>query len=413
MKLKHATASLLAALLAVCALPSISAQAITTYDPCDVNHSGAVDIMDVIVLNRYLIGDLYVPNYNLLDANRNQIVDYADGDCVMAKVTNVYYHGCFINRTYDANNHILTAGIQEFPTIPSYLVINDGDALLTNAKAYTKINCSNFTHTNYWLSPSLTPINNTSQYNIQSIVDGSDDRYSTTLSENSGIVKISYSDSGGTYTSTGFIIGDHLIATAAHCVIGVKYSYPLTITPHNANGTLASSSANLHPVEVHIPTDYWMQVNQLLNDYALIVVSDDLSNYPHFSIANTYNLKEEYYTNVPIYVTGNPAYINEGLPNQIDNTVARKLYTDKGNIKNGPSNSLVYFNTDVTDGDSGAPIYTVTMQTIDEDLTYQYSAIGVMHGDSSNTSNCGVRFTKYHLAFFFNNDYITDVDNMQ
>ena len=35
-----------------------------TYDPCDVNHDGSVDILDVTSINRYLSGQKTVLQYN-------------------------------------------------------------------------------------------------------------------------------------------------------------------------------------------------------------------------------------------------------------------------------------------------------------------------------------------------------------
>ena len=44
----------------------------------DVNGDGAVNLVDVIVLNRFLVGGCELSNYRAADANANCIVDHVD-----------------------------------------------------------------------------------------------------------------------------------------------------------------------------------------------------------------------------------------------------------------------------------------------------------------------------------------------
>ena len=83
MKFKKLTAMLTAFACAGVLASSVGMTAsATVYDQCDVNQDGLVNTSDVIALNKYLMGQLYVPNYNQMDANRNQIVDSADVDWI-------------------------------------------------------------------------------------------------------------------------------------------------------------------------------------------------------------------------------------------------------------------------------------------------------------------------------------------
>lgn len=386
--------------------------AATAYDNCDINQDGTVDILDVIKFNKYLNGYFSYPNYNLLDLNRNQIVDASDALVIMAKVTKNTYSACFIDRPHVGSNAPTTEVEVAFPTYT--YAVNNGVSWNTDAIAYWKKNVITGTTKTYWLNPSVTPLQQTSySTNLDDgIIDGNDTRYSTTLPENCGIVSIQYTDSsaGGVYTGSGFFVAPHIIATAAHVVKGVRNSYPLTITMHNADGTL--SNQTLHPVEVHIPYQYLYSDASTVNDYALITVSDDLSNVPYFSIGDCFNLFDNHFDGVPIFVTGNPGKIREGTGQEIDNTDERKLYSESGSVYTNADdangrNSLFRFTTDISKGDSGGPVYTITKNKTGNNVTYTYTAL-----TTATTTfyvnpyiNAGPRFTKYHQMFYNGNSY--------
>ncbi|MEE5992119.1 MAG: serine protease [Oscillospiraceae bacterium] len=312
----------------------------------------------------------------------------------------------FILRSYNGNS--LTESCVDFPNI-GYNIVTYSENSATDARCYLKYDYETGTSSTYWLTPSLstTSIGSVAPNSetITRIVDGLDDRYSTTLPENTGIVKISCTNSEGTSTGTGFIVDNGVIATAAHVVDNVRYGDTLTITLHNSNGTL--STTTLTPAEVHIPYDYIVGNNQTKNDYALISVTEDLSNYPKFGIGNCYSLNLSVFSDIPIYVTGNPGTVYAGTDHEIDNTNNYNLYSSVGYVVPTNDESMFYFDTDATDGNSGGPVYTITKSVVNGNASYYYTALSTVHGDGgSSNRNCGVRFTKYHQKFYLGNSNI-------
>ncbi|MDE6776781.1 MAG: trypsin-like peptidase domain-containing protein, partial [Oscillospiraceae bacterium] len=333
----------------------MSASAVT-YDPCDVNHDGSVDILDVLSINRYLSGQKTVKDYNQLDANKNLIVDSTDADYVMAKVTGLSYTASFYSRT---NNKYYA-----FPSVPSNIILN-GISGSTSSRTYKKYSYDSKTEIGtYSLTPNVQSVNAKSNSDVSTCgVQGTDDRVkASNLDENTGIVLLNGN-------ATGFIVGDHVIATAAHCVYngGKSYFYgSMTIETYNKNGEL--SGETLNAVEAHIPEGYALSPTSIEYDYALITVEDDLSEdngYFHFKLGTAYNTTPSYFSNTPIYVTGRPDYLNF-KNNSSGKFVANNenwLYTGEGrviNIYNSSSSAenntqILYYDADTSGGDSGAP----------------------------------------------------------
>ncbi|MBQ8926693.1 MAG: hypothetical protein IJ055_00275 [Oscillospiraceae bacterium] len=94
MKRKSLTALLAAAVMAFAMVPC---RAAADYDPKDADRDGDVDIMDVIFINRCLIGTHYVTDVSILDANENLIVDSLDSRCIMNYLVDLTYHVEFID----------------------------------------------------------------------------------------------------------------------------------------------------------------------------------------------------------------------------------------------------------------------------------------------------------------------------
>ena len=88
---KRLTSLLLSAICFGTMAAQLGMQASATTDPRDVNQDGTINIGDVIYLNRYLLGDFYVSDPSVLDANQNYLIDVADSNCIMAYVTESSY----------------------------------------------------------------------------------------------------------------------------------------------------------------------------------------------------------------------------------------------------------------------------------------------------------------------------------
>jgi len=198
---------------------------------------------------------------------------------------------------------------------------------------------------------------------------------------------------------TGFIVGDHEIATAAHMVLADHSFIDVSVKVCNSNGVIQTSV--LHVQQVHVPSAF-LQItpssdeSDYINDYALIVVSEDLSTsngYSHFNIGSTFNARENVWASVPIYVTGCPY-------NNYFQTAVGSLY--------GNSNTAIFhYKTDTTFGSSGAPVYTITKYQVGNDYYYSYTALAIntCFNNLNNPPqyNYGPLFTRYHRIFYLNN----------
>ncbi len=370
------------------------------YDNCDVNRDGTVGVADLTILNKYLGGIYSVPNYNQLDVNRSLTVDAADTECLEASLFGDSYNGAYFSRA--------TGGILPAPTVSGFTP--NSTASSTAGREYMRYEYeTGHVLDTYTLTPTIANLN--SGVNSRSVI-GTDSRTPSYGSENKGIVRIDAMDNEGG-GATGFIVGDHLIATAAHCVYKKGNDIPhhwkrITVSLYDENGVV--TDVQLHPVEAHIPVNY-VETDDSTYDYALITVSEDLSdinntslgeNYEctFFSLGTPYNVSADAYSNVPIYVTGSPKDLQ-------DDEAPTRLFTAQGNIINEvignyPDNyiDVLYHNVDTEGGDSGSPIYTITKHG----NYYTYTAIAIHNnGSTDNTQNWGSTITNYHLQFYYNN----------
>lgn len=362
------------------------------YDPCDIDQDGDVDIADVLTLNQYLAGLLYVPDYDRMDANRNYIVDYTDADYVLNKLINIDLNPCFILRSHDDVTNNITESEIHFPFNITGNAIYDSSASSTDTRWYARATYSN-NHidtllSNYGLTPSSTPLTSGNTSNIESVI-GNDDRYwaynsNYVFGEVSGIVNVN----GG----TGFIVGDHEIATCGHIVLDShNFKEDITVKTCDAQGNISNSTLSV--AEVHVPLGYLnSDVPEL--DYALITVEDDLSNYFHFTLGNSYSVTISNFSNIPIYVTGRP-----------DNGHFR---TASGRIISNSNTTMLHYNTDTQSGNSGSPVYTITKNTKNGVSSYTYTVLAVHRGGT----NQGSLITKYHQKFYLNNPQAHHGENL-
>lgn len=397
MKLRKVLSGVVAA--AVLAFNSaIMTSAATTYDPCDIDHDGIVGLSDYTLINKYLNGLESYQNYNRFDTNKSMTVDMADANYVLAKNLGQTYSSSYFLR----NNN--STGTDDgvcvpYPTVTGF-VPNSVDSINENREYMRYSYKTHSSLANYTINYNTSDIL-TRDLNTRTVI-GYDDRYLARGEENSGIVKLS---TGG----TGFVVGDHQIATAAHALYDLStYSWVsnMSISCYDDNGNL--NNIQLTPIEAHIPKKYvwhWSHENGMhtLYDYGLITVKENLSNRVHFSLGTSYNVNSTNYSNVPVYVTGCP----ESVHNASNSNSA--LYTGVGRILGyspliTPDNTiyndyLIKYNVDATGGDSGSPVYTITRNVINGAVKYTYTALGIST-NSANDYNFGTCITKYQLQFY-------------
>lgn len=267
----------------------------------------------------------------------------------------------------------------------------------TNAGDITrKYKVYNATTRNYLREYNLTVEGN----NTRTVI-GNDDRV-LDYTKN-GVVKI-ITNRG---YSTGFVVDDHTIATAAHCV------YNRTITSilffdQNGNNCMTITD----PVEYHLPEEYIYRysVNNKYTfdccyyDYALITVEQSLDDYRCFD----FGMMTEQFPDMPsnvISVSGFPGIVRDKRVNSLD---LHALYTGTGNITSCYTDEtgyvdLMYYNADTTNGDSGSPVY-VTEQ---ENGKMYYTVIGIYAAEAIDINqNIGTSFSPPVLKFLKGNTNI-------
>lgn len=165
----------------------------------------------------------------------------------------------------------------------------------------------------------------------------------------SGVVKLMSSND---YIGSGFVVSDHVIATAAHCAYDKLAKKGLPISEILLFDNSGNVTMNATPVQSHIPVDYINNLSDNVNlkyenyDYALITVKEDLSAYACFNLG------------VPLdsFVNGNSAVTVTGFPGDYNTNTTHMKYSSNGIICGG-DNSLIYYSADTTGGNSGGPVY--------------------------------------------------------
>lgn len=213
----------------------------------------------------------------------------------------------------------------------------------------------------------------------------------------SGVVKL-MSQTG--YLGSGFVVDEHTIGTAAHCVYNRStnsISMVESIRLFDANGDV---KMNAYPVEVHIPKNYITSSSNTDYDYALISVRKDVSKYACFNLGTVLNSMNT--STTPIFVSGFPKRVGNTYVNLTNNIE----YTGTGHLF-FLENRTIFYDVDTSGGDSGGPIY---MQTEMNDETY-YTLIGIhTNGDDNNIHsgyNYGTRITTELLHFYKSNSNVS------
>ncbi len=224
------------------------------------------------------------------------------------------------------------------------------------------------------------------------------------LYENSGIVYLSFkfTDSEGVstgYRGTGFIIGDHTIATAGHNV----YSSDLSVFSTDMRVKLYDGDGNyietVDAVEAHTP--YQNMLGSGNHDYALITVEEDLSTYEHFNLGVMVDSAQNS-TAIPMAVAGFPGSVYNA-DNEAESTY--DLYIDYGSPGTMSDYRIYYNGIDTSGGQSGGPAFVTTTYMLDDDSSTAVTtrtAVGIhTHG-----TYC-TRITSEMIAFFRNNSNIS------
>ena len=361
----------------------------TVYTSADVNRNGVVDLVDCVIINQYLTGLRYVADARLMDVDGNGIVSSADSICVLSEI---------IENNYVNNVDGSPYSFRSFYTINLY---NTPSSASDSHNYYRHVYSGTGIEGTYTLSMQETAL--PTSISSPDVVIDDDDRYAETDNElKSGICRVS---SGG----TGFVVGDHLIATAAHvCYTGTSWASNMYVQFPDNNGLVNFNTATKHyATEAHIDnTFYTMRTSSPSHytsamvpyDYALITVADDLSDHYHFNLGVSHNIYPLSYPfeDYNLYVTGFPSDL-------IPNEHSRILYTASGNLLYKNYTDRLCYDTDMYNGDSGAPVYVKESYYTnnDDDETDINTVVGINVAQSSY--NSGVILTPLRVKFYVNN----------
>ncbi len=384
MKIKKTLAAVLAALCVTSTMPAVISSA--TYDNHDVNHDGSVDMLDILAINQHLMGSKYYMEYNRLDVNQSHTVDAVDANCVQNEVLGIDYSVVYIRQYGNGYKQPVS-----MPAVNSFTP--DSSATQTTGRTYRRYSYKEGKYlSNYTLTPNNMSLDaDTTQ--SRGLINNDDNRTVAHGAENAAIVAI------GT-VGTGFIVGDHTIATAASCVYnGNQIRTNLVVYRHDTTGNIVGIPMTIS--EIHVPANYSTKGSQY--DYALITVDQDLSTLPHFDIGNAYSFTASEAGSIPLHVTGQPDLVGDDL--DVENPTG-VLYTHNGSVYDNSNGSMFYFNMDATAGQEGAPVYTITREAYNGEFYYTYTALSLFAADS-NGCNRGPRMTKHHLTFYGNNPYVS------
>lgn len=357
---------LISGLMSACVAVS-SAIALTTssaFNPNkDPNGDGHLTIADSTAILQYLGGYYEPDDLTELDMDDNDVVSVVDSNYV---------------KMYDAG--LINTSIEETAELMD-------DTVTKTPRVYAAYDAQNGT----WLrNYSLRVIESTDTTNTRQII-GENDQVPDW--SNRGVAKIRCYE----VTSTGFVVGPHTIATAAHAVFNTTSDSAyemIDVLLFNENG----EKQTFTPVEYHIPTLYEGLTSYHTDyDYALITVKEDLSNYMSFNLgAITDNAASN---NLHISTVGFPGYVNGSVHTEM---------LSEGSIINVQNINIGEYSfshtADTSQGNSGSPIYTT--ETLNG-ITYN-TVVGINVASPHNytTFNVGVRFTAHTLKFLTANPNI-------
>lgn len=392
MILKKIAAAAMAALCGSCLFIPLEASA-TIYDSRDINFNGSVTSADATLFERYLKGEIYFANNHYLDVDKNGIISMSDYDCIMDGVNN---NDTYVNHTYN-DDYDYYADENASPP---------GTQLTTSAQ-FVKHRYANNSTSFYTLSM-------TEGVGVSSMVNepetprsvvGGDSRVPVA---DTGIVLITKPNNS--LRATGFIVGDHVIATAAHCVYDRSTDDwdNFTVHPTNTvgNGVLTTT---FNVKEAHINKGYYNGSNNGSTDYALLYVSDDLSGYYHYQIGMTYDAPYLYsfssLSNYSYFVSG----FSGTIPGGGNNPSPYQIYRGVGTLATPPAYPELFCHTaDLIAGASGSPVYVLENLTVNDVHYQRRTAISIQTDDygPDGPQNMGPIITPIMLRFYYTNGYV-------
>ncbi len=358
----------------------------------DANGSGDVTGIDAYYISKYLAGDYFPTSYQLtaMDINKDGVIDESDSGLILHKISSGQSFNQCIRPLYDLPEDSTTT--------------------------YAKHNCSstnNYQFTTYTITGTMPALTYTDTYTDSlpstepeiSSIESTKSLPDNVYLDNSDYECIMLKK-GNSFSGSGFVLGSHIVCTAAHCVFNSNgFANNLKVVyDYDENGNEISTNVT----QIHIPYDYaylFLVLNQNSgqrrsnNDYALLYVEDDLSDYiADVGVVTSYFLDTTTLSNRELTAVGFANSYGQGI----------KKYYSKGDAFNFPYSSperpyRYGANNVVVLGQSGGmqffnSYYTTNINT----NIYNKSIIGNLT-DTSGIDSFGMRITPRLLRFYFQN----------
>lgn len=352
----------------------------------DPTGDGVYRTNDAILIQQFLGGNYKVSDLTALDYNKNGVITMADSLDLQHDML------------YDCTPDPTEPPIPRDSTTVEDITFNETKRLYMVYDA--KTGKKNYME-DYYLDCAKEYFDNgTSCY---SDVEDWDDRvidFSKT-----GVVKILTEVENDPHFGTGFIVGPHTIATAAHVVsnaVPQRSAIIKNIISFNADGTQRTNT--ITPLEIHVPSKFNItsSENEVLSyDYALITVEEDLSDYPFFEFGIYDSISDR---DITASVTGFPARVHNNITGAQDpvNTSNYNgnhvMYTGTGVVYSSDG-GVINHRIDASNGDSGSPLYITEM--IDG------KAVNIVFGIHNLGDDQNYPITGYVHAVQINSDMIT------
>lgn len=336
---------------------SMTGSSVTTVR--DADGDGRYTGSDATLTLRYLKGEFNPSSVRSFDFDGNGIISYVDALKVLG-----YYSGSFND---DSLPGPVGADSTAVATTRTYVRHYYGNAPSNAISEY---------------SLTVNPLDNTaSSTNAYSL--NSTDLPGVVLDNDAAVVDLT--------NGSGFIVSDHVIATAAHCV----YDGDTSSFINNYEVIIFSNGARTiySPTYVDIPKTYYINPD-IAYDYALIYVEEDLSQYGMFELGLP---QDEYIdANGEVTISGFPNH----LPGNEDNSFDER-FKSTGNIT-GDFITTFVCDAFATNGDSGGPVYVSEEFNENEYNT----VIAIFVGKVIDNITHGLKMNHDMLKFYNGNPYI-------
>lgn len=225
-----------------------------------------------------------------------------------------------------------------------------------------------------------------------------DDERELDYSKN-GVVKIITTDGQSRYLSSGFVVDEHTIGTAAHCVENQKI---VSILFFDSNGNNCMTITD--PVEYHFPSKYptYSKRNENPYDYALITVKQSLKDYQCFQ----FGMITDDFQNSKYNVTSIAGFPGVVRGQTVNTSTKHALYRSTGKVvgtayEDSENISIIKYTDDSSGGNSGGPLY-VTEQC-DGILYYTVIGVHVRRGNDNENFNEATAISPSVLKFYRGN----------